>query len=101
MPLLCRSPTRADSMSALQIIGRSHASMRSAAFARPMCIIRIVGLTLCGLLVCGVTVWGALALHYSDLHGALGSTLATAFALCGLLALVALGARRWRWRALG
>jgi hypothetical protein len=87
-------------MSALQIIGRPHASTRSAAFARPRYIIRIVVLTLCGLFVCGVTVWGALALRYSDLHGALRNTLVSAFVLCGLLALVALGARRWRWRTL-
>jgi hypothetical protein len=65
-------------------------------------ILRIVGLMLCGLLVCAVAVWGALALHYSDLQSnALRDTLATAFALCGLLALAALGARRWRWRVLG
>lgn len=83
-----------------QIIGRSHASMRSAALSRSMCITRIAAWTLCGLLVCGVALWGALALHYSDLHGALRNTLAAAFALHGMLALIALGARRWRWRAL-
>ncbi len=65
-------------------------------------ILRIVGLTLCGLLVCGMAVWGALALHYSALQGnALRDVLATAFALCGLLALAALGARRWRRLTLG
>lgn len=63
---------------------------------------RIVGLMLCGLLVCGMAVWGALALHYSDLQSnALRNSLAMTFALCGLLALAALGARRWRWRTLG
>jgi hypothetical protein len=62
-------------------------------------ILKIVGLMLCGMLVCGIAVWGALALHYSDLQSnALRNTLAIAFALCGLLALAALGARRWRWR---
>jgi hypothetical protein len=65
-------------------------------------ILRIVGLMLCSLLVCGMALWGALALHYSDLQSnALRETLAAAFASCGLLALAALGARRWRWRALG
>ena len=65
-------------------------------------ILRIGALVLCGLLVCGMATWGALALHYSDLQSnALRDTLATAFALCGLLALAALGARRWRWRTLG
>ncbi len=64
-------------------------------------ILRIGALVLCGLLVCGMAVWGALALHYSDLQSdALRDTLAAAFALCGLLALAALGARRWRWRTL-
>src|SRR5688500_19397128 len=73
--------------------------------AGPKVILRIVALMLCGLLVCGMAVCGALALHYSDLQSnVLRDTLATAFALCGLLALAALaalGARRWRWRALG
>jgi hypothetical protein len=65
-------------------------------------ILRIIGLVLCGLLVCGMAVWGALALHYSDLQSdALRDTLATAFASCGLLAIAALGAPRWRWHALG
>ena len=65
-------------------------------------IFRIVGLALCGLLVSGIAVWGALALHYSDLQSnALRVALAMGFALCGLLALVALGVRRWRWRMLG
>lgn len=65
-------------------------------------ILRTFGVLLCGLLVCGVAAWGALALHYSARQSnALQDTLAVAFALCGLIVLAALGARRWRWRALG
>ena len=64
-------------------------------------ILRIVGLALLGLLVCGMAIWGALALHYSEPHSALRNTLAAGFALSGLLVLVALGTRRWRWRTLG
>ena len=63
---------------------------------------RIAGLALVALVVFGMAVWGALALHYSIIPStALRNALAAAFALSGLVALVALWARRWRWRVLG
>jgi hypothetical protein len=63
---------------------------------------RIAGLALVALVVFGMAVWGALAIHYSIIPStALRNALAAAFALSGLVALVALWARRWRWRVLG
>lgn len=68
--------------------------------------LKTLGVLLFGLLVCGMAVWGALALHYcaTRINGQIngvGDILAVAFGLCGLLAIAALGVRRWRWRALG
>jgi Domain of unknown function (DUF4105) len=57
------------------------------------------------LVVCvflGATAWGVLALYYSDVTSAvLRIALATLFGVFGLTALVLLGRRPWRWRALG
>jgi hypothetical protein len=70
--------------------------------ARLTSILRIVGLTLLGFAILGMAIYGALALHYSEWESAsLRDALAAAFALSGLLALIALGVRRWRWRAIG
>ena len=62
-------------------------------------IARIVGLMLLGVLtaVCGV--WGALAITYSGLYSELlRLSLAAAFALVSLWAVIALAIPRWRWR---
>lgn len=62
---------------------------------------RVVGLALLGLLVAAAGGWGVLALAYAGPPGdVLRTSLAAAFALASLAALVALWLRRWRVRAL-
>ena len=63
--------------------------------------ITVLALLLLALLIIASAGWGALALYYSGpqapvLHAGLAGT----FALAALLAVTALGFRRWRWRAL-
>lgn len=61
----------------------------------PRRVLRIAGRVLLVFLVLGVTAWGALALLYSVGNNALVSALlAGAFLLCGLLTVLAVGARR-------
>jgi hypothetical protein len=58
------------------------------------------GLVLLGLLMALSGGWGALALFFSGPHSdAVRCTLAAAFAVAALSALIALFFRRWRWRA--
>jgi hypothetical protein len=58
-------------------------------------------LSLMGVLVAASGVWGVLAIVYSEPHhGVAVTTLALLFAIASLAALIALGARRWRWRVL-
>jgi len=78
-------------------------SRRTPARCAPavMRIVATAGLILLGLLMTAVGGWGTLALAYSGPHDdILRYGLATAFALVSLAALVAIGFRRWRWRAL-
>ena len=59
------------------------------------------GLALVGLLTAAIGGCGVLALIYSGPHGEfVRNGLAAAFAVVSLAALIALGLRRWRWRAL-
>ncbi len=61
----------------------------------------ILSLILLGVLMIATAGWGALALYYSGPQTAFLQTgLAGAFAVAGLLAVAALGFRRWRWRML-
>jgi len=61
----------------------------------------VTALVLSGLLVAAAGIWGSLALLYAgpQTHG-MDTVLAGAYALVSLLTLLALGFRRWRWRAL-
>jgi hypothetical protein len=62
----------------------------------------IAGLALLGFLTAATGVWGVLALAYSGPQSdVLRYGLAAAFGLASLAALVALGVRGWRWRAVG
>jgi uncharacterized protein DUF4105 len=62
----------------------------------------VTGLTLLGFLTAATGVWGVLALAYSGPQGdVLRYGLAAAFGLASLAALIALGVRGWRWRAVG
>ena len=64
-------------------------------------ITAVVGLSLLGLLTAATGGWGVLALIYSGPHdNTVRYSLAAAFAAVSLAALIALGLRRWRWRAL-
>lgn len=64
-------------------------------------IATVVSLIILGLLTAATGGWGALALTYSGPQSeALRSSLAAAYALVSLAALIALGFPRWRWRAL-
>jgi hypothetical protein len=59
-------------------------------------------LVLLGLLTAATGAWGVLALVYSGPHDeSVRYILAAAFGLLSAAALIALGLRRWRWRALG
>ena len=61
--------------------------------------ITVVGLLLLGLVLFCVGAWGVMALWYfDDANALLRATLAVAFGLASLTALVALAFRRWRWR---
>ncbi len=58
------------------------------------------GLALLGLITAATGGWGVLALAYSGPHDdAMRYALAATFAVVSLLTLIALGSRRWRWRA--
>ena len=60
------------------------------------------GVVLLGLLTAAAGIWGALAVMYSGPQSDLvRNGLAAAVALLSLAALVAVGFRRWRWRAFG
>ena len=64
-------------------------------------IIGIAAIALSGLLTVASGAWGALALTYSGLQSdVLRASLTAAYALAALAALIALGFRRSRWRAL-
>jgi len=64
-------------------------------------IARFVGLLLLGAVTAVLGVWGALAISYSGPPNDFArNALAGTFGLVSLAALVALGIRRWRWRAL-
>ena len=59
-------------------------------------------LLLCALAIAAATGWGALAIFYSDIKSEDARTaLAAAFGVAGLVAVLALCLRRWRWRAAG
>lgn len=61
----------------------------------------VVGLALLSLLTAAAGSWGVLALTYSGPHdNTVRYSLVAAFAAVSLGALIALGLRRWRWRAL-
>lgn len=63
-------------------------------------IATIAGLILLGLLMAASGGWGVLALTYSGPHNDTARfDLAAAFAVASVAALVAMGFRRWRWRA--
>jgi hypothetical protein len=67
-----------------------------------MRIVVVVALVLLGLLVAAAGGWGAGALAYAGPGGeTVRHVLAGAFAVASLAVLVALGMRRWRWRAIG
>jgi hypothetical protein len=60
------------------------------------------GTALLGLLVAATGAWAALAVLFSaPLPDAVRAALAAAVALAAIAALIGLGVRRWRWRALG
>jgi hypothetical protein len=62
----------------------------------------IAGLALLGFLTAATGAWGVLALAYSGPQSdVLRYGLAAAFGLASLAALLALGVRGWRWRAVG
>jgi hypothetical protein len=62
----------------------------------------VLGLALLGVLLVILALWGALALFYSGPGGDVARlVLAAAFGVVSVVTLVALGLRRWRWRALG
>ena len=64
-------------------------------------IATVVSLTMLGLLTAAAGGWGLLALIYSGPHSdTVRYSLATAFGVISLVALIALGFRDWRWRAL-
>ena len=64
-------------------------------------IATVVSLTMLGLLTVAAGGWGLLALIYSGPHSdTVRYSLATAFGVISLVALIALGFRDWRWRAL-
>lgn len=64
-------------------------------------ITAVVGLALLSLLTAAVGGWGVLALTYSGPHNnAVRYSLAAVFAAVSLAALISVGLRRWRWRAL-
>lgn len=66
-----------------------------------MRVIKLVLLLLLGLLIAAAGVWGVLAITFAGSHNdILRNTLAAGFAAVSLAALIALGFRRWRWRAL-
>jgi len=59
-------------------------------------------LLLLGLAVAGAAAWGALAIYYSDIRSpGMRSAFSAAFAVVGLVAVVALALPRWRWRTAG
>ena len=65
-----------------------------------MRIVAAAGLILLGLLMTAMGGWGTLALAYSGPHDdILRYGMAAAFAIVSLAAVVAVGVRRWRWRA--
>ena len=67
----------------------------------PIRIATVAGLVPLGLLTVATGGWGVLAICYSGPHNdSVRNILAVAFALASLAALIALGVRRWRWRAL-
>ena len=63
---------------------------------------RLLLLLLLALVLAGAAAWGALAIFYSDVRGAgIRGALAAAFAVVGLLTVIALALPRWRWRTVG
>lgn len=63
--------------------------------------VAITGLLLLALLMLATSGWGVLALYYSGPQTPVpGIALSGTFGLAALLAITALGFRRWRWRAL-
>lgn len=63
---------------------------------------RALWLLLLAMVVAGAAAWGALAIHYSGIRSpGAGNALAGAFAMLGLLTVLALASPRWRWRAFG
>ena len=65
-------------------------------------IAAVAGLALLGVLMTASGGWGVLALAYSGPQSdVLRHGLPAAFGLASLAALIALGVRGWRWRAVG
>ncbi|MCG3200772.1 MAG: hypothetical protein NFCOHLIN_00634 [Gammaproteobacteria bacterium] len=65
-------------------------------------IVRVLLLLLLALVLAGAAAWGALAIHYSGIRSpGVRNALASAFAIVGLLTVVALALPRWRWRVFG
>ena len=59
-------------------------------------------LLLCALAIAAATGWGALAIYYSDIKSEdVRTAIAATFGAVGLVAVLALCLRRWRWRAAG
>jgi hypothetical protein len=66
-----------------------------------MRVIKVALLLLLGLLMAAASVLGVLAITFAGSHNdILRNTLAAGFAAVSLVALIAVGFRRWRWRAL-
>lgn len=65
-------------------------------------LVKALWLLLLALLLAGAAAWGALAIHYSGIRSpGVRNALASAFAIVGLLTVVALALPRWRWRVFG
>jgi hypothetical protein len=65
-------------------------------------VAKAAGIVLLALLTAAAGLWATLAMLYSGPHNDIARNAAVAaVALASLLALIALGFRRWRWRALG
>jgi uncharacterized membrane protein YhaH (DUF805 family) len=60
-------------------------------------VARFMGGLFAALMICAVTAWGVLAIYFGDSHTSLLQTLlASLFGVVGLVAVIALGSRRWR-----
>jgi hypothetical protein len=65
-------------------------------------IVKVLLLLLLALVLAGVAAWGALAIYYSDIRApGLRSALSFAFAVAGVVTVIALILPSWRWRMVG